>query len=129
MCPSGAWVSIVAYMIMTAFSESLPAMIIGLVMNSIGLVPLQAALTASVADVGELVCWNTGVSVRVSVFSLTGAGAGNHLCDGCLVPLAGRVYRRGFGPAGQGHLRHEIDARLLPVRHGRTHTGPHGRAQ
>jgi hypothetical protein len=40
----GLGISIVAYLIMTAFSEVCPAMIIGLVMNSIGLVPLQAAL-------------------------------------------------------------------------------------
>ena len=59
---------------MTAFSESLPAMIIGLVINSIGLVPLQAALTAIVADVGDLVYWKTGVPVQGSVFSLTSAG-------------------------------------------------------
>ena len=70
----GLGISIVAYVIMTAFSESLPAMIIGLVINSIGLVPLQAALTAIVADVGDLVYWKTGVPVQGSVFSLTSAG-------------------------------------------------------
>lgn len=70
----GLAISIVAYVIMTAFSESLPMMIIGLVINSIGLVPLQAALTAIVADVGDLVYWKTGVPVQGSVFSLTSAG-------------------------------------------------------
>ena len=49
-------------------------MIIGLVINSIGLVPLQADLTAIVADVGDLVYWKTGVPVQGSVFSLTSAG-------------------------------------------------------
>lgn len=70
----GLGISIVAYVMMTVFSESLPMMIIGLVINSIGLVPLQAAMTAIVADVGDLVYWKTGVPVQGSVFSLTSAG-------------------------------------------------------
>lgn len=70
----GLMISIVAYIIMTVFSENLPMLIISLVINAIGLVPLQAALTAIVADVGDLVYWKTGVPVQGSVFSLTSAG-------------------------------------------------------
>lgn len=73
-------ISIVAYVIITAFSESLPAMIIGLVMNSIGLVPLQAALAAIVADVDNLVCWRRDVNL-----TSTGMKVG-HLCDDLPAP-------------------------------------------
>ncbi|WP_425441466.1 MFS transporter [Salinibacillus kushneri] len=71
---TGLAISIVAYAIMTIFSENLTLLIIGLVVNAIGLVPLQAALSAIVADVGDLVYWKTGVPVQGSVFSLTSAG-------------------------------------------------------
>src|SRR5699024_746106 len=70
----GLIISLIAYAIMTIFSENLILLIIGLVINAIGLVPLQAALTAIVADVGDLVYWKTGIPVQGSVFSLTSAG-------------------------------------------------------
>ncbi|MFC3038693.1 MFS transporter [Virgibacillus xinjiangensis] len=70
----GLAISVISYIIMTLFSESLTMLLIGLVINALGLVPLQAALSAIVADVGDLVYWKTGVPVQGSVFSLTSAG-------------------------------------------------------
>lgn len=70
----GLIISVIAYAIMTIFSENLILLIIGLAINAIGLVPLQAALTAIVADVGDLVYWKSGIPVQGSVFSLTSAG-------------------------------------------------------
>src|SRR5699024_11679833 len=67
-------ISVIAYAIMTLFSENRILLIVGLAINAIGLVPLQAALTAIVADVGDLIYWKTGVPVQGSVFSLTSAG-------------------------------------------------------
>jgi len=70
----GLSISAIAYLFMTIFSENLTLFTIGMVINAIGLVPLQAALTAIVADVGDIVYWKTGVPVQGSVFSLTSAG-------------------------------------------------------
>lgn len=71
---AGLIISVIAYAIMTIFSEDLTLLVIALVINAIGLVPLQAALSAIVADVGDLVYWKTGIPVQGSVFSLTSAG-------------------------------------------------------
>lgn len=67
-------ISAAGSLIMMVFSENLIALIIGIVINAIGLVPLQAGLSAIVADVGDLVYWKSGVPVQGSVFSLTSAG-------------------------------------------------------
>lgn len=71
---AGLAISIIAYAIMIIFPENLTLLVIGLGINAIGLVPLQAALSAIVADVGDLVYWESGVPVQGSVFSLTSAG-------------------------------------------------------
>jgi len=71
---AGLIISVIAYTIMVIFPENLTLLVIGLAINAIGLVPLQAALSAIVADVGDLVYWESGVPVQGSVFSLTSAG-------------------------------------------------------
>ncbi|GAB3059022.1 MFS transporter [Virgibacillus ainsalahensis] len=71
---AGLIISIIAYAIMIIFPENLTMLVIGLAVNAVGLVPLQAALSAIVADVGDLVYWKSGVPVQGSVFSLTSAG-------------------------------------------------------
>lgn len=71
---AGLLVSAAGSVIMMFFSENLTGLIIGIVMNAVGLVPLQAGLSAIVADVGDLVYWKSGVPVQGSVFSLTSAG-------------------------------------------------------
>ncbi|MBP1969318.1 GPH family glycoside/pentoside/hexuronide:cation symporter [Virgibacillus natechei] len=71
---AGLIVSVIAYVIMIFSSENVTFLVIGLIINAIGLVPLQGALTAIVADVGDLVYWKSGVPVQGSVFSLTSAG-------------------------------------------------------
>src|SRR5690606_20833379 len=70
----GLGISIVAYVIMTAFSERLPAMIIGRVIGSIGVLRLHATLPAIVAVGGGLVEWKPVVPVQGSVLSLGSAG-------------------------------------------------------
>ena len=70
----GLLISVVAYMIMAIFPENLIWLVVGLGINAIGLVPLQAALSAIEADVGDLVYWKSGVPVQGSVFSITSAG-------------------------------------------------------
>lgn len=70
----GLFISIVSYVIMTIFSENLTLLIIGLVINGIGLVPFTAALSGIVADVGDIIYWKTGVPVQGSIFSLASAG-------------------------------------------------------
>ncbi|WP_259335661.1 MFS transporter [Staphylococcus gallinarum] len=59
---------------MSVFSESLPFLIIGLIINGIGIVPFTAALSGIVADVGDIIYWKTGVPVQGSIFSLASAG-------------------------------------------------------
>ena len=59
---------------MALFSENLPFLIVGLVINGIGLVPFTAALSGIVADVGDIIYWKTGVPVQGSIFSLASAG-------------------------------------------------------
>jgi len=71
---AGLIISVIAYIIMIIFPENLTFLVIGLAINAIGLVPLQAALSAIVADIGDLVYWESGVPVQGSVFSLTSAG-------------------------------------------------------
>lgn len=70
----GLIISIVSYLLMVAFSENLTLLTAGLIINAIGLVPFTAALSAIVADVGDLVYWKSGVPVQGSVFSITSAG-------------------------------------------------------
>jgi glycoside/pentoside/hexuronide:cation symporter, GPH family len=71
---AGLLISAAGSLVMMLFSENLTALVIGIVINAIGLVPLQAGLSAIVADVGDLVYWKSGVPVQGSVFSLTSAG-------------------------------------------------------
>lgn len=71
---TGLGISVVAYIFMSMFPDNLTILVITLILNAIGLVPLQAALTAIVADIGDLVYWKSGVPVQGSVFSLTSAG-------------------------------------------------------
>ncbi|RIP34946.1 MFS transporter [Staphylococcus gallinarum] len=70
----GLFISIISYIIMSAFSESLIFLIIGLIINGIGIVPFTAALSGVVADVGDIIYWKTGVPVQGSIFSLASAG-------------------------------------------------------
>src|SRR5699024_530955 len=70
----GLLISIVCYIVMGVFSENLTLLIVGLVINGIGLVPFTAALSGIVADVGDIIYWNTGVPVQGSIFSLASAG-------------------------------------------------------
>ena len=66
----GLIISIISYVVMSVFSESLPFLIIGLIINGIGIVPFTAALSGIVADVGDIIYWKTGVPVQGSIFSL-----------------------------------------------------------
>ncbi|MDT0711322.1 MFS transporter [Mammaliicoccus sciuri] len=70
----GLVISIISYIVMALFSENLPFLIVGLVINGIGLVPFTAALSGIVADVGDIIYWKTGVPVQGSIFSLASAG-------------------------------------------------------
>lgn len=70
----GLIISIISYVVMSVFSESLPFLIIGLIINGIGIVPFTAALSGIVADVGDIIYWKTGVPVQGSIFSLASAG-------------------------------------------------------
>ncbi|MFD1065714.1 MFS transporter [Oceanobacillus locisalsi] len=70
----GLIISIISYLIMTVFSENLTLLTVGLIVNAIGVVPFTGALSAIVADVGDLIYWKSGVPVQGSVFSLTSAG-------------------------------------------------------
>ncbi|GGI01881.1 MFS transporter [Mammaliicoccus vitulinus] len=70
----GLIISIISYVIMGIFSENLTMLVIGLVINGIGLVPFTAALSGIVADVGDIIYWKTGVPVQGSIFSLASAG-------------------------------------------------------
>lgn len=54
--------------------ENLTIIIIGLVIQSLGSVPLAAGASAIVADVGDLVFWKSGIPVQGSVFSISSAG-------------------------------------------------------
>lgn len=71
---AGLLISLFGSGVMMLFSENLIGLIIGTVINAIGLVALQAALSAIVADVGDIVYWKSGVPVQGSVFSLSSAG-------------------------------------------------------
>src|SRR5699024_553125 len=70
----GLVISIISYIVMALFSENLPFLIVGLVINGIGLVPFTAALSGIVAAVGDIIYWKTGVPVQGSIFSLASAG-------------------------------------------------------
>src|SRR5699024_11856299 len=70
----GLIISIISYIVMGVFSENLTMLIVGLVINGIGLVPFTAALSGIVADVGDIIYWKTGVPVQGSIFSLASAG-------------------------------------------------------
>lgn len=70
----GLVISIISYIIMSLFSENLTMLVIGLVINGIGIVPFTAALSGIVADIGDIIYWKTGVPVQGSVFSLASAG-------------------------------------------------------
>src|SRR5699024_11567092 len=67
-------ISIISYIVMGVFSENLTMLIVGLVINGIGLAPFTAALSGIVADVGDIIYWKTGVPVQGSIFSLASAG-------------------------------------------------------
>ncbi|MFD1849323.1 MFS transporter [Oceanobacillus bengalensis] len=71
---AGLMVSVVGSGFMMIFSENLTGLVVATVINALGLVLLQAGLSAIVADVGDLVYWQSGVPVQGSVFSLTSAG-------------------------------------------------------
>ena len=71
---AGLVISLISYVMMAVFSENLTLLTIGLIINAVGLVPFTAALSAIVADVGDLIYWKSGVPVQGSVFSLTSAG-------------------------------------------------------
>lgn len=71
---AGLIISLISYAMMAVFSENLTLLTTGLIINAIGLVPFTAALSAIVADVGDLIYWKSGVPVQGSVFSLTSAG-------------------------------------------------------
>lgn len=71
---AGLLVSVFGTGLMIFFSENLTALVIATVVNALGLVLLQAGLSAIVADVGDIVYWESGVPVQGSVFSLTSAG-------------------------------------------------------
>ncbi|MDG0819771.1 MFS transporter [Staphylococcus equorum] len=70
----GLVISIISYIIISLFSENLTMLVIGLVINGIGIVPFTAALSGIVADIGDIIYWKTGVPVQGSVFSLASAG-------------------------------------------------------
>ncbi|WP_241558945.1 MFS transporter [Oceanobacillus halophilus] len=71
---AGLLVSILGTGLMIFFSENLTWLVVATVINALGLVLLQAGLSAIVADVGDIVYWQSGVPVQGSVFSLTSAG-------------------------------------------------------
>ncbi|MBA4602031.1 MFS transporter [Thermoactinomyces mirandus] len=71
---TGLMISVFGSIVMIFFSENLVGIIFGIVINAIGLVPLQAGLSAIVADVGDIIYWKSGVPVQGAVFSLTSAG-------------------------------------------------------
>ncbi|WP_138420827.1 MFS transporter [Aquibacillus sediminis] len=71
---AGLLVSVLGTGAMIFFSEHLIGLVVATVINALGLVLLQAGLSAIVADVGDLVYWESGVPVQGSVFSLTSAG-------------------------------------------------------
>lgn len=70
----GLLVSVLGTGMMIFFSENLTGLVVATVINALGLVLLQAGLSAIVADVGDIVYWESGVPVQGSVFSLTSAG-------------------------------------------------------
>lgn len=71
---AGLLVSVLGTGLMIFFSENLTGLVVATVINALGLVLLQAGLSAIVADVGDIVYWKSGVPVQGSVFSLTSAG-------------------------------------------------------
>ncbi|MBP2078026.1 MFS transporter [Oceanobacillus polygoni] len=71
---AGLLVSVFGTGLMIFFSENLTGLVVATVINALGLVLLQAGLSAIVADVGDIVYWKSGVPVQGSVFSLTSAG-------------------------------------------------------
>lgn len=71
---SGLSLTAIGYVIMWIFSSNLAGLTVGMVINALGQVPLLAALSAIVADVGDLVYWQSGVPVQGSAFSVTSAG-------------------------------------------------------
>lgn len=71
---TGLVITAFGYIIMWIFSGNLVGLVIGMVINAIGQVPLLASLNAIVADVGDLIYWKSGIPVQGSVFSVTSAG-------------------------------------------------------
>lgn len=70
----GVIIILIGTIISWIFSENVSGMIVGLVIQSLGTVPLMAGASAVVADVGDLVYWKSGQPVQGSVFSITSAG-------------------------------------------------------
>ncbi len=123
-------ISAAGSLIMMVFSENLIALIIGIVINAIGLVPLQAGLSAIVADVGDLVYWKSGVPVQGSVFSLTSAGM--KIGQGLTSALVGWALQIGGyvgqcrRPVGKCRFRDQVDVYVFSVpRHSLDARGAH----
>lgn len=70
----GVVIAVLGLVICAIFPENVPMLIVGKIIYSIGGGPLIAGASAIVADVGDLVYWESGVPVQGSVFSITSAG-------------------------------------------------------
>lgn len=70
----GLVIGVIGNLLIGLYSEDLTGFIIGLIINSLGMVTITAGAAAVIADIGDLVYWKSGVPVQGSVFSIASAG-------------------------------------------------------